>query len=215
MKKEFKCIMPANLGLLEQKLTTEEINYLWKCIENKKESYKHKLAGNIHESYILKDENDWFYQNTLIPLCNLYADQYKNVGKNIPGNNTHPYFLYNFWVNYQRENEFNPIHEHSGIYSFVIWMKIPTYHWDQNRNPISVNSNSPRISSFSFHYTNILGEICEHVYEMSPEMEGTIVFFPSKLNHCVYPFFNCKEERISISGNIALNTDIKLILNEI
>ena len=32
-----------------------------------------------------------------------------------------------------------------------------------------------------------------------------MLFFPSKLNHQVYPFLNCEEERISISGNILLN----------
>ena len=43
-------------------------------------------------------------------------------------------------------------------------------------------------------------------YEMNPEMEGTLVFFPAKLRHAVYPFYNCDEDRISISGNIVLNT---------
>ena len=41
---------------------------------------------------------------------------------------------------------------------------------------------------------------------MSPKLEGTMVFFPAQLRHAVYPFYNCDEERISISGNIALNT---------
>ena len=39
---------------------------------------------------------------------------------------------------------------------------------------------------------------------MSPEMEGTMIFFPAKLKHTVYPFYDCKEERISISGNISI-----------
>ena len=39
---------------------------------------------------------------------------------------------------------------------------------------------------------------------MSKEMEGTILFFPSELKHTVYPFYNCEEDRISISGNIAI-----------
>jgi len=39
---------------------------------------------------------------------------------------------------------------------------------------------------------------------MSPDMEGTMLFFPANLKHIVYPFYDCKEERISISGNISL-----------
>ena len=33
-----------------------------------------------------------------------------------------------------------------------------------------------------------------------------MLFFPAKLMHTVYPFYNCDKERISISGNI--NFDI-------
>ena len=110
------------------------------------------------------------------------------------------------WVNYQKEGEFNPPHDHNGVYSFVIWMKIPTKHFDQNKNPISLKSNTHLISAFQFQYTNILGQIRPYVYEMNPEMEGTMLFFPAKLAHQVFPFYNCDEDRISISGNISLNT---------
>ena len=43
-----------------------------------------------------------------------------------------------------------------------------------------------------------------HNYEMAPSREGTMLFFPSKLLHAVYPFYNCDKERVSISGNIGL-----------
>ena len=36
--------------------------------------------------------------------------------------------------------------------------------------------------------------------------EGTLLFFPSPLYHSVHPYFDCDEERISVSGNIRLNT---------
>ena len=32
-----------------------------------------------------------------------------------------------------------------------------------------------------------------------------MLFFPAKLMHTVYPFYDCDEERISISGNIKLD----------
>ena len=60
---------------------------------------------------------------------------------------------------------------------FVVWMKIPTKHSEQNKNPISLKSNTHVISAFQFQYTNILGKMCPYTYEMSPEMEGTILFF--------------------------------------
>ena len=201
-----RVIHPHNYGWLEKKLSTQEMDYLWKCIDNKKESHKHLLAGNIHESNTLIDENDWFYENTLLPLIHQYGDVMGNVGGSIPVNQYHPYSLQQMWVNYQKQNEFNPLHDHGGVYSFVVWMKIPTRHFEQNKNPIALRSNHPKISTFEFRYTDTLGKISEFVYEMNPEMEGTMLFFPSKLMHQVNPFFNCDEDRISISGNIVLNT---------
>ena len=54
----------------------------------------------------------------------------------------------------------------------------------------------------------MLGSIRPYTYEMSPKVEGTMLFFPSSLKHQVYPFYNCDEDRISISGNVALDTRI-------
>ena len=58
----------------------------------------------------------------------------------------------------------------------------------------------------NLYYTNLLGQIKSHNYNLSSDCEGTLLFFPSSLNHCVHPYFNCDEERISVSGNISINT---------
>ena len=204
---DIRIIDPPNLGWIEKKLNKNEIIHLQKCIDERcKKSHKKELAGNIHESNSLVDINNWFFDNTLLSLCQIYADQFINLGDKIPINQKHPYYLGKFWVNFQKENEFNPLHDHSGIYSFVIWMQIPTKHLEQNKNPIALNSNSPKISSFEINYLNILGKIESYTYEMNPEIEGIMLFFPSEMKHQVYPFYNCDEDRISISGNIFIDT---------
>ena len=205
-QEDVKVIRPPTLGWLEKKLSEKELDYLWRCIDNRKESWKHNLAGQIHESNTLVDRGDWFWINTLKPLCKEYYQEFRNLGSNIPVNQNHPYILNSFWVNYQKQGEFNPLHDHDGVYSFVVWMKIPTKHFEQNKNPISLKSNTHVISAFQFQYTDILGKMQPYDYGMNPEMEGTILFFPSQLRHCVYPFYNCDEDRISISGNVSLNT---------
>ena len=205
-QEDVKVIRPPVLGWLEKKLSDKEMEYLWRCIDNRKESHKRHLAGQIHESNLLIDRSDWFFNNTIRPLFDKYNQEFKNLGTDIPVNQIHPYYLQAFWVNYQKEGEFNPLHDHNGVYSFVIWMKIPTKHDEQRKNPIALNSNTDLLSAFEFHFLNILGQKNCHTYRMNPEMEGTLLFFPSNLQHCVYPFYNCKEDRISISGNIALNT---------
>ena len=204
---EIKAVRPANLGWLEKKLSNKEMEYLWRCIDNKKESsFKDQLAGHIHESNVLIDRGDWFWQNTLSPLCYKYSDEFGNLGARTPVNQPHPYYLQKMWVNYQKQNEFNPNHDHTGVYSFVIWMKIPTKHSEQNKNPIASRSNINLISTFQFRFLDILGQNTQYNYKMNPEMEGTLLFFPAKLLHCVYPFYNCADYRISISGNIMLNS---------
>ena len=69
---EAKPIRPLNFGWLEYKLGEEEMKYVWKCIENKQEDCKKILAGNIDSSFHLKDEDDWFFGNTITPLIHRY-----------------------------------------------------------------------------------------------------------------------------------------------
>ena len=96
-----------------------------------------------------------------------------------------------------------------GLLSLINFIASPTEFNDQCKLPIAKNSKATQISNFCFYYQNILGGNQEHMYEMSKEMEGTILFFPSQLLHTVYPFYNCEEDRISISGNITLEPKVK------
>ena len=203
---EAKPVRPLNFGWLEYKLGEEEMKYVWKCIENKQEDCKKILAGNIDSSFHLKDEDDWFFGNTITPLIHRYKEDFRNLADPVPVNQKHPYHMSRWWVNYQKQNEFNPMHDHTGVYSYVIWMKIPTHFFEQNKNEISLKANTHRISAFDFVYTNTLGDILSHCYQLGPGDEGTMLFFPSALKHQVYPFYNCDETRISVSGNIALDT---------
>ena len=104
-----------------------------------------------------------------------------------------------WWVNYQHQNEFNPSHDHIGIYSFVMWLQIPTDHKEQNKdNPCNIKLTS----SFQFSYLDIIGRMRQISYDLDKSWEGTMIFFPSKLVHQVYPFYNNDGSRISVSGNI-------------
>ena len=206
MKKEIKAVYPSNCGWLEYKLNTQEMDYMWRCISTKKENYNSRLAGNISSSYALMDRGDWFWMNVIVPLLEYYEEEFGSMGAKIPTTIAHPLYLKQWWVNYQKQNEFNPLHDHSGVYSFVIWMKIP-FSWDeQNKKDIARRSNNASISTFQFIFNDILGETKPYHYHISSEDEGTMLFFPSKLNHIVYHFYDCDEDRISVSGNVSLNT---------
>ena len=200
--KRCSCVLPSNVGWLQYKLNQEELDHVWKCVDYKANEMTSNLAGNISASYALEDKNSWFFKNTLLHLTQVYSNQFRNNGWDVPVLKSHPYILKDWWVNYQYQHEFNPVHPHGGVYSFVIWLKIPTEYEDQNKN---IATNSPLKSTFVFNYSNLLGEVKSYEYQLGKEFEGTLLFFPSKLNHQVYPFYNCDEDRISISGNIFLD----------
>ena len=60
-----------------------------------------------------------------------------------------------------------------------------------------------RVGRFEFEYIDTLGTIKNISYKLSSKYEGYMVFFPAKLRHCVYPFYEVDEPRISISGNLS------------
>ena len=207
---DIKSIVPPNVGWLEYKLNTQEMDYVWRCIKNKKENTNTTLAGNVFASYKLMDRGDWFYINVIVPLLDRYQKDFDDMGSSLPLKTRHPYHMGKWWVNYHKQNEFNPIHNHNAVYSFVIWMKIPYDSRKQNQKDMARRSSGLQkynpIGQFQFVYRDMLGESDHYVYEQSPKMEGTMLFFPAQLEHTVYPFYNCDEDRISVAGNIMPDT---------
>ena len=66
---EFKYVNPDNLGWLEYKLESDELNYVWDRIGNcSSESWKNKLAGDVFNSKKLEDPDDWFLNLSLIHI---------------------------------------------------------------------------------------------------------------------------------------------------
>ena len=205
---QMKTIHPNNFGWLEIKLDEVHLKHLWDCIKNPVSNHKSKLAGVISKSQLIEDKDDFFFKNVLHQACFRYEQDFNGLPvDHLPITGSHPLFLSSMWVNYQKQTEFNPRHNHCGIYSFVVWMKIPTKFQDQRKLEIA-ESNTNTISNFCFDYKNILGHDVGAIYRMSSQMEGSMLFFPSQLNHAVYPFYNCDEERISISGNLMLDTTV-------
>tara|TARA_B100000965_G_scaffold140551_1_gene117039 strand:+ start:180 stop:893 length:714 start_codon:yes stop_codon:yes gene_type:complete len=209
--KRTKRRVPDNLGWLECELSKDEIDHLWKCVSDSKEKnlecFKKGLAGNISHSYILNDIDGYFFKHTIKPLITLYQTNFcdltsLNMGLLSEEVEKLEPVLDRFWVNYQKQHEFNPLHSHGGLYSFIIWLKIPVEFEDQNKDNIT---NNPLKSAFQFLYTNIIGIPCRATYELGKGFEGRILFFPSNLQHVVWPFYNCDEDRISISGNILMS----------
>tara|TARA_E500000178_G_C17038341_1_gene764832 strand:- start:6393 stop:7094 length:702 start_codon:yes stop_codon:yes gene_type:complete len=112
-------------------------------------------------------------------------------------------FVERFWINYQRPGEYIPLHQHSGIFSFVVWVQIPYYATETleaNKNE-AFSLNKGYQGQFEFVYTDMLGQVKTLRLADGPGWQGKICVFPAGLYHQVYPFYN-DEIRITVSGNI-------------
>jgi len=197
----------SNIGIIQSKLNKEAMNKLNLYIKNKKDNYKSSLVGNINKSYTIEDKNNWFFKNNLLPLIQEYGEE--NIKAVVPSVLTKncSYVLNSMWVNFQNKYEFNPTHSHLGVFSFVVWVKIPSSYKKEKELDFIKESNSPCSNTFEFLYTNILGQVCSERFYLEPKDEGTILLFPATLLHQVYPFYLSNKQRISVSGNIALNPE--------
>ena len=119
--------------------------------------------------------------------------------------NDAPLGLDNYWINFQKKYEFNPPHSHSGVFSFVIWLKIP-YDLQEELDYFGDVNQGSKTSMFNFLYTDGLGKIKTYNVHVDKNFEGKICMFPSNMLHYVNPFYTSDDYRISLSGNIKHRT---------
>lgn len=155
------------------------------------------LAGNIERQYNISKSVPYL-EPFMNEMCKSYGEYWNFYKKSedyhfIPGS---------LWVNFQKKNEFNPVHHHNGTFSFVCWLKIP-YNIEEELNAPHVKETSEKAAStFQFLYPNILGNLTLETLYVDKDWEKRIVLFPAHLSHCVYPFTTSDDYRISISGNL-------------
>jgi len=202
---------------LDIRLSEEIMENLWSIIDNSTK----QIDGNTPAEDISKSEFiettykwDWFYETVLKQLTeHLYYKEWINFYKETVSKFMPPseFYLKNLWVNYQKQHDFNPPHEHEGMFSFVIFMKIPT-HWKE-QHELSLMCNTfrtiPAASDFQFLLGYPNGRIDPIYIPLSPEDEGRMLFFPAWLQHQVFPFYGTEEKRITLSGNIQLKDSLK------
>ena len=152
------------------------------------------------------DEDDWFFKYVVEPISKVYLSVKIRQNMETYHPRSKSLMMTDFWVNFQNKHEFNPLHMHSEVLSFVIWMKIPTKTEEQHNLPICKHSNFPCASDFQFVYSDITGHHQDVNIHMDEQAEGCMMIFPATLRHQVYPFYENDGQRVSISGNISRNS---------
>ena len=106
--------------------------------------------------------------------------------------------LSQLWVNWMGKYEASPIHNHEGVMSFVIWMRVPYTHEEEVLARPHVPPHLNFGGEFALHYTDTLGQIRS---EFLPILDSALCLFPSGLNHSVFPYYSTDSIRVSIAGN--------------
>lgn len=202
-----------SLGFVIDDLPENILKEFWGHVDTalvRKNEANFKLAGNLAEEYYLEvDELSEDIMDYLFSLTQKYDEEF-SYSKSITSHTSFlPFCISSIWANFQKKYEFNPAHDHAGVYSFVIWMQIPYDLTEELMQPHSIKSNSGSPALFNFYFSSSLGKILTHSLNVDKSYEGKIIMFPAQLIHSVHPFYTSDGTRISIAGNISLESDFQ------
>ena len=154
--------------------------------------HSNQLAGKVKQEFLLENDfmQDIKWGEFLGSAIKIWLQNDSNKGlKSID--------IIKCWIVRQFQNEYNPVHYHSGHVSGVGYLKVPKSFGDV--------SDKKRINDKG-RLTLIHGSVnlfSKATYVIKPEI-GDFYLFPNYLLHTVYPFSDTDEERRSISFNANL-----------
>ncbi len=185
---------------IPENLIKELNNYLDQIISSeekiKHQDHGNKLAGNVSQEFKL--EKDFINSSGLHKFLTQNAKEWikQTVKKEI-----NKCDIIESWIVRQFENEYNPLHSHSGHISGVGYLKVP----DNFGETIQKNKKE----NFNGHLQLVHGTkmfLSPVMLNIEPKV-GDFYFFPNYLMHAVYPFKNKSAERRSISFNALIDND--------
>tara|TARA_B110000483_G_C17951428_1_gene448435 strand:+ start:79 stop:699 length:621 start_codon:yes stop_codon:yes gene_type:complete len=202
---EFKLLKPFGPSVVKTQIPEKMVNdlneYIDQIINDKKKldllNYGNKLAGDVSQEFKLEADFAKKVGWTDFLAKAVYAWIDKELNEKITKFNT-----IQTWIVRQFENEYNPVHWHSGHISGAGYLKTPknfgTFIQNKEKNyqggSLSLIHGSKQFLSSS-------------VLEIKPKV-GDFYFFPHYMMHTVYPFKETNEERRSISFNAVIDEEI-------
>ena len=198
-----------NQGFWMHEFTDAQLKPLRDDIERMHENpknfrdYRAGLAGNIAGSLGVSAPVIAYLEQLILPIAEAYEAEFDILKKFKTHLNRGTLTMADqCWVNFQRAGEFNPIHKHSGVFSWVIWLEVPYLIKDQIERGPGFLSNTPVSGSFEFSYNDIMGYQNQFHLNADAEWRNRMALFPSLMHHSVYPFYGTDKVRISVSGNL-------------
>jgi hypothetical protein len=160
------------------------------------------LAGHLQHEYKATERMEKYFLNNIKNCMNNYLPIPSEIYD--VEDDEYVWNMDTCWVNFQKKNEFNPIHHHTGCFSFVYWVNIPFDVNEELKHPSVKQVEEAVPGAFTFIYSDILGNQRVKSIITTKKDEGTLMVFPARMKHGVYPFYTSDEYRISISGNLSI-----------
>ena len=186
---------------IPEELLSKLNNFIDATINDEEESKKldvgKGLVGDVKQEFKLDkktvQESGWlkFLGDTVAQWI------YKDTGNKIS-----EFRLIESWVVRQFENDYNPIHWHSGHVSGVGYLKVPKILGQESKDGKKTYKNG-KIELV--HGAKMF--LQRSTFSVLPEV-GSFYFFPNYMMHTVYPFTDSDEERRSISFNAKIDDNI-------
>ena len=148
--------------------------------------YSNQLAGKVKQEFFLENE---FMQE--IKWGEFLAKAIKVWLKDESNKELKSIDIIRCWIVRQFQNEYNPVHLHSGHISGVGYLKVPKSFGNVSEKK---KINDKGRLTFIHGSVNLFSKA---TYVIRPEV-GDFYLFPNYLLHTVYPFSDTDEERRSI-----------------
>jgi hypothetical protein len=165
-----------------------------------------QLAGRIKKQTHLDEVISESVREDILKHCAMFYEQTTN-GQELPMS---VMTLDSIWSNIQEAREYNPIHQHTGNFSFVIYTRNDLE--DLSAEEIQDNEYDNKI--VDYENQKPLAGLIELFYGEGNWMNwtsyqhipkrGDILIFPSWLRHTVYAHYEAGKIRISVAGNVSL-----------
>ena len=157
--------------------------------------FSNQLAGKVKQEFLLENE---FMQE--IKWGEFLAKAIKEWLQEDLNKELKSIDIIRCWIVRQFQNEYNPVHLHSGHISGVGYLKVP-----KSFGSISKKKNINDKGRLTFIHGSV-NLFSKATYVIKPEV-GDFYLFPNYLMHTVYPFSDTDEERRSISFNAQIDKD--------
>ena len=191
-----KKIELPNYGILDVTLEKNVLDHLHHLVEK----YE---PDDAKQQWMLIDDDNRFQKEVLNPIIQEYVTDY-GFPEKLKTTHIHDLTFQKFWANYTGKGEYQALHNHDAIWSFVIWLKLPAVANDEQSVKEAMH---PDAGDFILTYSDIIGRTRKVNWKLEKQYnEGHMLLFPSDLYHAVYPHFQTDEKRLSLAGDIAINS---------